>query len=578
MKQVVSRTGAQALVDSLAKAGTEVLFGYPGGTVLDIFNCLTAASFRFVLGRHEQGCVHMADGYARATGKPGVCLVTSGPGATNTVTGLATANMDGVPLICITGQVSLSMIGTDAFQEADTTGITRAVSKHNFLVHSADEIPDVVAQAFYIATHGKPGPVVIDIPKNCQQALTEALYPERVCLRAYHPESSATTSQLTRFAKLVNEAKKPVIYAGGGVIAAGAAPDVAALAHKAGIPVATTLMGLGSFDERDPLSLRMAGMHGTPAANWALNEADLIIALGVRFSDRVTGKLSEYAPCAKILHVDCDPSSIGKNVGVSLGIVADVKDLLTTVGSRIRATQHPEWMKKIEGWKKSHPLGWKPMHPGVIMPQAVIEAIDKATKGEALMVTDVGQNQMWAAQYFRYSHPRRFLSSGGMGTMGFGIPGAIGAALARPDLKTVAVCGDGGAQMTFEEVVVAVEHKLPVTFVVINNGCLGMVRQWQELFYGKNYSASILTPKGRTKNEYLDEKSLDYDYLPDFKKLAEAHGAAAYRVIDPAKLDATIAKAIRSGKTSVVEVIVEPRANVYPMIPANRSVAEMVFK
>lgn len=578
MKQVVSRTGAQALVDSLAKVGTEVLFGYPGGTVLDIFNCLTAAPFRFVLGRHEQGCVHMADGYARATGKPGVCLVTSGPGATNTVTGLATANMDGVPLICVTGQVSLSMIGTDAFQEADTTGITRAVSKHNFLVHSADEIPDVVAQAFYIATHGKPGPVVIDIPKNCQQALTEALYPERVCLRAYHPESSATTSQLTRFAKLVNEAKKPVIYAGGGVIAAGAAPDVAALAHKAGIPVATTLMGLGSFDERDPLSLRMAGMHGTPAANWALNEADLIIALGVRFSDRVTGKLSEYAPCAKILHVDCDPSSIGKNVGVSLGIVADVKDLLTTVGSRIRATQHPEWMKKIEGWKKSHPLGWKPMHPGVIMPQAVIEAIDKATKGEALMVTDVGQNQMWAAQYFRYSHPRRFLSSGGMGTMGFGIPGAIGAALARPDLKTVAVCGDGGAQMTFEEVVVAVEHKLPVTFVVINNGCLGMVRQWQELFYGKNYSASILTPKGRTKNEYLDEKSLDYDYLPDFKKLAEAHGAAAYRVIDPAKLDATIAKAIRSGKTSVVEVIVEPRANVYPMIPANRSVAEMVFK
>lgn len=578
MKQVVSRTGAQALVDSLAKAGTEVLFGYPGGTVLDIFNCLTAAPFRFVLGRHEQGCVHMADGYARATGKPGVCLVTSGPGATNTVTGLATANMDGVPLICITGQVSLSMIGTDAFQEADTTGITRAVSKHNFLVHAADEIPDVVAQAFYIATHGKPGPVVIDIPKNCQQALTEALYPERVCLRAYHPESSATTSQLTRFAKLVNEAKKPVIYAGGGVIAAGAAQDVAALAHKAGIPVATTLMGLGSFDEHDPLSLRMAGMHGTPAANWALNEADLIIALGVRFSDRVTGKLSEYAPCAKILHVDCDPSSIGKNVGVSLGIVADVKDVLTTVGSRIRATQHPEWMKKIEGWKKSHPLGWKPMHPGVIMPQAVIEAIDKATKGEALMVTDVGQNQMWAAQYFRYSHPRRFLSSGGMGTMGFGIPGAIGAALARPDLKTVAVCGDGGAQMTFEEVVVAVEHKLAVTFVVINNGCLGMVRQWQELFYGKNYSASILTPKGRTKNEYLDEKSLDYDYLPDFKKLAEAHGAAAYRVIDPAKLDATIAKAIRLGKTSVVEVIVEPRANVYPMIPANRSVAEMVFK
>ena len=577
MNQNAKRTGAQALVESLAKAGTEVLFGYPGGQALDIFNCLTDAKFPFVLGRHEQGCVHMADGYARSTGRPGVCLVTSGPGATNTITGLATANIDGIPLVVITGQVPMSLIGTDAFQEADTTGVARGVSKHCFLVQSADEIPEIVAEAFYIATHGKPGPVVIDIPKNCQQGLTSAQYPERVSLRAYHPESAATSAQMTRLAKLINEAERPVIYAGGGVIASGAAKDVATLAHRAGIPVATTLMGLGSFDERDPLSLRMAGMHGTPAANWAMNEADLIIALGVRFSDRVTGKISKYAPKARIVHVDCDPASIGKNVSVALGIVADVKDVLTTVLSRVKSATHPEWIAKIDGWKKSHPVTWRQMHPKVIMPQAVMEAIDKATSGRAVMVTDVGQHQMWAAQHFRYSIPRHFLTSGGMGTMGFGIPAAIGAAIARPDHKTVAVCGDGGAQMTFEEVVVAVEHKLPVTFVIINNGCLGMVRQWQELFYGKNYSGSILTVRGRAANERL-EQDLKYDYLPDFVKLAEAHGAEAYRVIDPAKLDATIAKAVKSKKTAVVEVIVEPRANVYPMIPAGKPVSEMVFK
>lgn len=576
MKRNTERTGAQALVESLEKAGVEVLFGYPGGAVLDIFNVLTDADFPFVLGRHEQGSVHMADGYARSTGKPGVCLVTSGPGAANTVTGLATANIDGVPLIVITGQVSLGLIGTDAFQEADTTGITRAVSKHNYLIHSADEIPETVAQAFYIATHGKPGPVVIDIPKNCQQALTSAQFPERVSLRAYHPETAATPAELNRLAKLINEAERPVIYAGGGVIASGAAKDVSNLAHKAGIPVATTLMGLGSFDEHDELSLRLAGMHGTPAANWAMNEADLIIALGVRFSDRVTGKISKYAPCAKIVHVDCDPSSIGKNVAVVLGIVADVKDVLTTVGSRVKTATHPEWLAKIAKWKKERPLAWKPMHEGVIMPQAVIEAVDKATEGRAVVVTDVGQHQMWSAQYFRHSLPRHFLTSGGMGTMGFGIPAAIGAAIARPDHKTVAICGDGGAQMTFEEVVVAVEHKLPVTFIVVNNGCLGMVRQWQELFYAKNYSGSILTVRDRPANEQL-EQDLECDYLPDFVKLAEAHGAEAYRVIDPRKLDATIAKAIRSPKTTFVEVIVEPRANVYPMIPAGKPVSEMVF-
>ncbi|MDD6030878.1 MAG: biosynthetic-type acetolactate synthase large subunit [Kiritimatiellae bacterium] len=576
MKKKEEKTGAQALVDALAKAGTEVLFGYPGGTVLDIFNCFPEAPFQFVLGRHEQGSVHMADGYARATGRPGVCLVTSGPGATNTVTGLATANMDGVPLVCITGQVPLGQIGTDAFQEADMSGICRAVTKHSFLLQSADEIPEVVAEAFYIATHGKPGPVVIDVPKDVQRALTAAEYPERVSLRAYHPESTATAGQLARLAKLINEAERPVIYAGGGVLASGAAKEVAKLARKAQIPVATTLMGLGAFPETDPLSLRLAGMHGTAAANYAINQADLIVALGARFSDRVTGKLAAYAKKAKIVHVDCDPASIGKNVRVHLGIVADVKDVLTTVDSRVKPATHDAWLAQIAEWWKQRPMAYRPMHDNVIMPQSVVEAIDRATNGEAILATDVGQHQMWCAQYFRHTHSRHFLSSGGMGTMGFGIPAAIGAAFGKPDHKVVCVCGDGGAQMTFEEMVVAVEHKLPITFVVINNGCLGMVRQWQELFYGKRYSGSILTVKGRLPNERL-EQDLKYDYLPDLVKLADAHGAETYRVIDPAKLEPTLRKAVKSARTTFVEVIVEPRANVYPMQPGGQPVEGMIF-
>ncbi len=375
---------------------------------------------------------------------------------------------------------------------------------------------------------------------------------------------------------MLNDAKRPVIYAGGGVIASGAAKDVAAIAHRANIPVATTLMGLGAFDEHDPLSLRMAGMHGTWAANRAIADADLLIALGVRFNDRITGKLAKYASKAKIVHVDCDPASIGKNVGVDLGIVADVKDVLTTVSSRVKSASHADWLEKIAAWKAERPMSYKPLHEAVIMPQQVVEAIDAATDGRAVIVTDVGQHQMWCAQYFRHSIPRHFLSSGGMGTMGFGIPAAIGAAIARPDHMTVAVCGDGGAQMTFEELVVAVEHKLPLTVVVINNGCLGMVRQWQELFYKGNYSGSILTVKGRSANEHL-EQDLEYDYLPDFTMMAKAHGAAAYRVIDPAKLEPTIRKAVKSGKPSLVEVIVEPRANVYPMIPGGHGVEDTVF-
>lgn len=548
MKSLGKRTGAAALVESLQKAGAEVVFGYPGGNVVDIFDHIRLAKFRFVLGRHEQGCVHMADGYARATGRPGVVVVTSGPGATNAITGLATANVDGVPLVLVSGQVPLSQIGTDAFQEADMTGICRAVTKHSFLVKSADEIPETVAQAFYIATHGKPGAVVIDLPKNVQEELTAAVYPERISLRAYHPECAASTSQVNRLAKLINEAKRPVIYAGGGVIAANAAKDVAALAQRANIPVATTLMGIGSFDESDPLSLRMAGMYGSAIANFALAEADLILALGVRFNDRIAAARSKYSKRAKLVHVDCDPSSIDKNVPVDLGIVADIKDLLTVVNSRIKANRHDEWIERIAACRREHSFRYRQLHRNVIMPQAVIESIDRATQGRAIVVADVGQHQMWCAQFFRHSLPRRFISSGGMGTMGFAIPAAIGAAIACPNHRVIAVVGDGGAQMTFEELAVAMEEKLPIAIVIVNNGCLGMVRQIQLEDFGGRYSQVVLRRNGV--------------YLPDFVKLAQAYGAKGIRVSNPDDLDSAIDRAVRSRRTTLVEVMVEPEANV----------------
>ena len=527
MRLVGKRSGAEALVEALERAGTEVVFGYPGANIVDVFDRLRTAKFRFVLGRHEQGCTHMADGYARATGRPGVVVVTSGPGATNAITGLATANVDGVPMVLISGQVPLSQIGTDAFQEADMTGICRAATKHSFLVKSADEIPETVAQAFYIATHGKPGAVVIDVPKNVQEELTSAQYPERISLRAYPPEHAATTAQVNRLAKYLNEAKRPVIYAGGGVIAANAAKDVAALAKRAGIPVATTLMGIGSFDENDPLALGLAGLHGTFVANKALASADVIIALGVRFNDRVTGhNILQNVVKVKIVHVDCDPSSIDKNVTVDLGIVADIKDLLTTVNSRVKPNERGAWLKQVEKWKRqgSARLESAPYRRRGVSSRRVIESIYNATKGLALLVADVGDHQMACARYFRHSHPRHFLSSGGMGTMGFAIPAAIGAAIAKPDHKVVAVVGDGGAQMTSEELIVTVEQKLPITFVIMNNRALGMVN----------------TPIAS----------------PDFVKLAAAHGMKGVRVFDPKKLDAVIAKAVKAKGPVLVEVLI----------------------
>ena len=527
----VTRTGAQVLVDSLERAGVEVVFGYPGGNVIAIFDLLEKAKFKFVLARHEQGAVHMADGYARATGKPGVVLVTSGPGATNAITGLATANMDGVPLVLVSGQVPLSQIGTDAFQEADMTGICRGATKHSFLVQHADEVPETVAEAFYIATHGKPGAVVIDLPRDVQEESTSAVYPERVSLRAYHPECAADPREVATLAKWLNAAKRPVIYAGGGVITAGAAADLAQIAERAEIPVATTLMGVGAFDAASPLSLGLAGVYGSKAANMAIAKADFVLALGVRFNDRMTSAFPRPKR-ARIVQVDCDPSSIDKNVMVDLGIVADIKDLLTTVSSRVRASEHRAWLSELEPLQQDFPPRVKLLHRGVIMPQAVVDAVRAATKGEAIVVTDVGQHQLWTARRYGFSAPRRFITSGGMGTMGFGIPAAIGAAIARPDAKVVAVVGDGGAQMTSEELCVAARERLAITFVVVNNNSLGMIRQLQRRYFVGDYSN------------------------PDFTLLAKAHGLRALRVTEPAKLGPAIAKAVRAKSPTLVEVVV----------------------
>ncbi|HNX33709.1 MAG TPA: biosynthetic-type acetolactate synthase large subunit [Kiritimatiellia bacterium] len=566
------KTGAQCVIDGLVKAGCEVLFGYPGGAVLDIFNSLYDAPFNFVLARHEQGAVHMADGYARATGKPGCCLVTSGPGATNTVTGLATAYMDGIPLVCITGQVALNMIGNDAFQEADVIGITRPVTKHNFLVRDADELPGIIAKAFYIATTGKPGPVVIDIPKNIQKQKTAAQPPEKVEMRAYHPDVPINPAEIAQFADLINCAARPLLYVGGGAISGNASEALTALAHKANIPVCSTLMGLGAFSEDDPLALRMLGMHGSVAANYAVDHCDLLVSVGARFDDRVTGKIAAFASKATIVHIDIDRSSIGKSVRADLGVQGYVKPVLEAVLPFVKSADHAEWIAQVNRWKERFPFTY-PVHGDELMPQYVIEQIYAVSQGRAVVTTDVGQNQMWATQYFRYTRPRNFISSGGLGTMGFGLPASIGAQFGRPGELVVCVTGDGGVQMNFQELVVAVEHKVPIVVVILNNGYLGMVRQWQELFYGKRYSGVMLSQHGRLPNEHVKDAPA---YLPDFVKMAEAHGACARRITKPEEVAPALSEAFASRKTWVLECIVSPEANVFPMIPPGSHVAEMI--
>lgn len=576
MTKAEARNGAQCVVDGLERAGCEMVFGYPGGTVLDIFNVLCLSPIHFILARHEQGAVHMADGYARATGKPGVCLVTSGPGATNTVTGLATANMDGVPLVCITGQVALSAIGNDAFQEADTIGITRAVTKYNTLVRSADQIPTVIAEAFHIATTGKPGPVLIDIPRDIQRQLTPARPPTAVSMRSYTPYMELNNKAVTALAGAINQAERPLFYVGGGAITANATAPLLKLARKADIPVTTTLMGLGAFPENDPLALRMLGMHGNATANLAVSRCDLLISLGARFDDRVTGKIAEFAPLAKVAHIDIDPSAIGKSVRVDYPILGDAREVAERLLPLVTKVKHAAWLDELNGLKEKYPITYTSSDT-VIQPQFVLEQVDDLCRGKAIIVTDVGQHQMWSTQFIRHRAPRAFISSGGLGTMGFGLPAAIGAQFGCPDRLVVAISGDGGFQMNAQELVVAVEHNIPVKIIILNNGHLGMVRQWQQMFYGKRYSAVVLGQSQRPANERITGAGAPA-YRPDFVKLAEAHGMNAVRIIKPSDVRPTLKRVFSDPHPWVIECMVEPEANVLPMVPPGLSVSAMIVE
>jgi len=531
------------------------MFGYLGGVVLPLFDKLYDAPIRFIIPRHEQGGCHMADAYARATGKVGVVVATSGPGATNLVTGLATAMMDSTPMVALTGQVRTDLIGNDAFQEADTTGITRPVTKHNVIVKDPNTLARTIREAFYIASSGRPGPVLIDLPVDMQVAECAVTGSEKIKLPGYKVKSHGHARQISLAAQAINNSQKPVLYVGGGVISAGATEQLRQLAQKANIPVTTTLLGLGTYDQNRPESLDMLGMHGTAYANYAVQECDLLIAVGARFEDRVTGKIKTFASNAKIIHVDIDPASIAKNVRVDIPVVGDAKDILTALVKKVSHRERGEWFAKIAEWKEKHPLCYNDSGEKV-KPQYVIEELCRQTKGEATIVTGVGQHQMWATQFYRYSRPRQFISSGGLGTMGFGLPAAIGAQIALPNETVIDIDGDSSFNMTLTELSTAVQYELPVKVCLINNGYMGMVRQWQELFYGKRYSYSFL------KN-------------PDFANLACAFGAVGYTVDKKQDVPGAIEKMLAATKPCVVDFRVEREENVWPMVAAGKSLHEM---
>ena len=549
-------TGAKILIKALIKEKVDILFGYPGGSVLPIFDELFEAPIRFVLTRHEQAAAHAADGYARATGKVGVCIATSGPGGTNLVTGIATAYMDSIPMVAITGQVPTRMIGNDAFQEADITGITRPITKHNYLVEDVKNFARIIKEAFYLARTGRPGPVLIDVPKDISVAEADFNYPDEIDIRTYHPTYDGHPGQIKRAILAIAESKRPIIYAGGGLIISGASQELKEFAEKTRIPVTTTLLGLGGFPSNHKLSLGMLGMHGTQYANHAIMESDLIIAAGARFDDRVTGRVKDFAPQAKIIHLDIDPTSISKNIKADIPIVGDVKKILAAMNKKITPPSIGKWQEKIQVWKEKYPLIYRDDGQG-IKPQYVVEQIYEATKGEAIITTEVGQNQMWAAQFYQYTQPRTFLSSGGLGTMGYGFPAAIGAQLGRPDKIVFDIAGDGSIQMNIQELTTAVCSEAPVKVAILNNSCLGMVRQWQELFYKKRYSGTCLTN-------------------PDFVKVAEAFGAVGIEVNKKEEVRPAIEKALKINKPVFLNFKVVQEENVFPMVPAGASLKEMI--
>ncbi|WP_299239014.1 biosynthetic-type acetolactate synthase large subunit [Sulfurihydrogenibium sp.] len=563
------KRGADIVVDVLIKEGVDTIFGLPGGAIMEVYDALFDAPIRNILARHEQAACHMADGYARATGKVGVVIATSGPGATNLVTGLATAYMDSIPLVAITGQVPRHYIGTDAFQEADVIGITRPITKHNFLVTDIKDLPLILRQAFYIARTGRPGPVLVDIPKDITQQKTTYKMPTdeevRESLPGYNPHTEGNPIQIKKAAELIRKATRPVLYVGGGAILSDAAEEVYKLAHLAQIPVTTTNMGKGAFPETDPLALHMLGMHGTYYANMAVYHSDLLIAVGARFDDRVTGKINEFAPEAKIIHIDIDPASISKTITVDVPIVGDVKNVLRKLIKELEEKPiewikaREQWLKQINEWKENHPLNYRKSDK-IIKPQAVIEEIYNITNGEAIISAGVGQHQMWAAMFYKYKYPRQFLNSGGLGTMGFGFPAAVGAKIGRPDKTVFAIEGDGSFIMNVQDLATAVQYRVPVKIAIINNGFLGMVRQWQQFFYDSRYASVCLSVQ------------------PDFVKLAESFGAVGLRATKPSEVREVLLKAMEiNDRPVLMDFVVDREENVLPMVPAGKSYREMIL-
>lgn len=563
----MKKTGSQILLECLVQEGVETLFGYPGGTVINIYNDLIDYPIHHILTRHEQAAVHAADGYARATGRVGVALATSGPGATNTVTGIANAYMDSIPMVIITGQVPTALIGNDAFQEVDIIGITRPVTKHSYLVRDIQDLPRIIKQAFYIARTGRPGPVLVDLPKDVQMATAKFEYPDKVEIRGYKPTSQGNPRQIEKAVKMILAAKRPVIYVGGGVSLSDTSQELLGFAELLKAPVTTTLMAMASFPKKHPLSLGMLGMHGTYYANMAVMESDLLIAIGARFDDRVTGKLSTFAPHAKIIHVDIDPTSIKKNVRVDLPIVGDLRDVLQKLIAELHLSPHEvktladdlaPWREQIAAWREKQPMSYVPSSTE-IKPQYVIETLRKVTNDDAIITTEVGQHQMWTAQFFDFSQPRTFLTSGGLGTMGFGLPSALGAQAAWPQRQVIDVSGDGSFQMNSQELATLVQYRLPVKIVILNNNFLGMVRQWQQLFFDKRYSQTCME-------------------LPiDFVKLAEAYGATGFSTADPAEVEAVLRKGLETPGPVIMEFKVSREENVMPMVPAGKGLNEMVL-
>jgi len=549
------KTGAQILCESLVKEGVEVIFGFPGGAVLPLYDTLPQyPQLRHILVRHEQAAAHAADAYARVSGKAGVCLATSGPGATNLVTGIANACLDSSPVIAITGQVATPFIGKDAFQEIDITGITLPITKNNYLVFDVKDLARVVKESFHIAQTGRPGPVLIDIPRDIFQAKTEYLYPEKVVLAGYKLKTAGHPTQIRRACELINRAERPVIISGRGVIISRAYDCLKELAEKAQIPVVTTLLGIGGFPESHLLSFGWMGMHGMAYANKSVNEADVIIAIGTRFNDRTTGMISAFAPNARIIHIDIDPAEIGKNIRVDVPIVGDIKSILTALNKGIEQSTHIEWIHQMEQWRYEHPA-LDIRDCAELIPQYVIRQIYEATGGDAIIVTGVGQNQMWAAQYFFYDRPNALVSSGGLGTMGFELPGAIGAKIGCPGETVWCIAGDGGFQMTIQELATVAQEGIDINIAIINNGRLGMVRQWQELFYARNYVGTVLSS-------------------PDYVKIAEAYGIPGMRVSNKLDVPAAIEKAMAHKGAFLIDFIVEPEENVYPIVPPGASLVE----